>query len=85
MSGVADFFFHALRHTVETRLPDLGIAPHIRDLVLDHAPARGAGTGYDHHTYHREMREALEAWARYLTGLIENNGNSNVVELRPAR
>jgi len=41
-SGVADFHFHAIRHTVETKIGDLKVLPHIYDLVLGHAPNRGA-------------------------------------------
>jgi integrase len=59
-----DFFLHACRHTVETRMAELRIPPHIRDLILDHAPARGSGAGYDHYTYRDEMREALESMGR---------------------
>lgn len=70
LSGVEDFFYHACRHTVETRLAALRVPPHIRDLVLDHAPHRGAGADYDHHHYEDEMREALEAWAAYMEGLL---------------
>ena len=69
-SGVSDFFFHACRHTVETRLAELGVAPHIRDMILDHAPARGAGAGYDHHHYGPEMRDALERWAAHIDKLV---------------
>jgi integrase len=69
-SKVKDFFFHGLRHTLETRLAELRVLPHIRDLVLDHAPARGAGAGYDHHSYRDEMSEALEAWADYVKAVL---------------
>lgn len=69
-SGVADFFPHACRHTCETRWAEIGIAPHIRDLLLDHAPARGAGAGYDHHQYRQEMAAALETWAAHIEGLV---------------
>ena len=34
--------FTPFRHTVETRLAALGMPPHVRDLLLDHAPARGS-------------------------------------------
>jgi integrase len=73
-SGISDFMFHALRHTVETRLAELGVQPHIRDLVLDHAPMRGSGGGYDHYHYIPEMREALERWATHIEGLIAPEG-----------
>ncbi|WP_370301565.1 tyrosine-type recombinase/integrase [Pseudooceanicola sp.] len=73
-SGVDDFFMHALRHTVETRLAELGVQPHIRDLVLDHAPARGSGAGYDHYHYKNEMREALETWAAHIEQVVASDG-----------
>lgn len=44
-SGVGDFMLHGLRHTVETRLAELGVPPHVRDVLLDHAGQRGAGGG----------------------------------------
>lgn len=69
-SGIADFFFHGCRHTLETRLAELGALPHIRDMILDHAPARGAGAGYDHHHYGPEMLEALERWAAHIERLV---------------
>ena len=58
-AGIDDFFFHAIRHTVETKMAELRIPPHIRDLLLDHVPARGSGAGYDKWHYEPEMREAL--------------------------
>lgn len=73
-SGIKDFFQHALRHTVETRLAELGVQPHIRDMVLDHAPLRGSGGGYDHHSYEKEMREALEAWADHIERQVSPGG-----------
>jgi integrase len=78
-SGIDDFFFHALRHTLETRLAELKVPPHIRDLILDHAPARGAGEGYDHWHYRDEMLDALEKWAAHVEKLVSPRG---VVVLR---
>ena len=57
-TSMQDFFYHGVRHLVETKLAELKIAPHIRDLLLDHVPARGAGAGYDHYHYRDEMRQA---------------------------
>jgi integrase len=70
-SGVDDFFPHALRHTVETKLAELRIQPHVRDLLLDHVPQRGSGARYDHHSYGDEMREAIEKWAAYVADLVQ--------------
>jgi integrase len=80
-SGVPDFFPHAARHTVETRMAELGIAPHVRDMLLDHAPVRGAGAGYDHHHYGPEMLDALERWAGHIEGLVTP---AEVLSLRAA-
>jgi integrase len=63
LSGVSDFFPHAVRHTVETKLAELKVPPHLRDLLLDHAPSRGSGKGYDHWDYADEKRDAMELWA----------------------
>jgi integrase len=71
---IADFYIHALRHTVETQMAALGILPHIRDLLFDHRPVRGAGAGYDHYAYGREMREAMELWAAHIEQLVQPKG-----------
>lgn len=83
-SGVADFEYHALRHTAETRLGSLGILPHVRDMLLDHAPARGAGAGYDHHAYRDEMADALKAWEDRVAAVLRAEGvwSANVEPLR---
>ena len=73
-SDVGDFFIHACRHTVETKLAELRVPPHVRDLLLDHVPARGAGAGYDHHHYREELREAVEQWADYVERLVVPEG-----------
>lgn len=70
-TGIADFYPHALRHTAETQMAKLGIAPHIRDLLFDHQSKRGAGAGYDHHSYGKEMREAMETWADHVEKLVQ--------------
>jgi integrase len=69
-SGIADFYPHALRHTAETRLAELRVAPHTRDLLFDHRSARGAGAGCDHHHYGEEMRAAMETWSQHIEHLV---------------
>ena len=48
------------------------IPPYLRDMLLDHAPQRGSGKGYDHHDYIPEMREAMELWAREIKRLTSS-------------
>ena len=70
-SKVRAFGFHTLRHTLETRLGELGVSSEIRDQLFDHAPQRGAGKGYDHGSYIFEARHALEVWWRYLQAILD--------------
>jgi hypothetical protein len=76
-----DFFWHGARHIAETKMAELRdkddrslILPHVRDLLLDHSPNRGAGKGYDHHDYIPEMRKAMEIWAAYIERLVQAEG-----------
>ena len=81
-SGIDDFIFHTVRHTVETKLAEgwevdgstYRVPPHIRDLVLDHVPLRGSGAGYDHYDYADEIREALSNWADRLEHIAMPEG-----------
>ena len=74
LSGIADFMPHALRHTVETKLAELKVPPHLRDHLLDHASTRGSGKGYDHWDYRQEKYEAMEKWADYIERLVVPEG-----------
>ena len=73
-SGVSDFTFHACRHTLKTRLGELGVLPHVKDKVMHHAPPRSAGEAYDHYDYLKEQREAIEAWADHVAGVVQPEG-----------
>ena len=74
LTGIEDFFPHAIRHTVETRFAELRVPPHVRDLLLDHAPKRGSGADYDHWHYGPEMGEAMELWADHIESLVMPEG-----------
>ena len=73
-SGIKDFFLHGIRHLMETKMGELGVLPHIRDMILDHAPPRGSGSIYDHGTYKKEMRTALELWEAHIESLVSEPG-----------
>jgi integrase len=78
--GLSEFVLHACRHICETKLGELRVPPHIRDVLLDHAIARSrSGAGYDHHDYETEMREAMEAWADYVEALVQPGENVAVL------
>jgi integrase len=71
-TGLQDFIYHALRHLAETKCAELGIPPHIRDMLFDHSPGkrRGAGKGYDKHDYLPERLAALETWCAHILNLV---------------
>jgi integrase len=66
---ILSFASHSLRRTVATRVAEsLGIRgePLISQL-LGHSHGSHATAIYNRYTYLKEMRTALEAWARELT------------------
>jgi hypothetical protein len=66
----SDFFLHGCRHIAESKLAELRVPAHIRDLLFDHVPDRGAGKTYDQHAYVDEMRVAVEKLADYVAQLV---------------
>jgi integrase len=71
LSGIDDFIWHGCRHVAETRMGDIGILPHVKDMLLDHVAVRGSGKAYDHGTYRQQMTEAVDKWATHVEGLVE--------------
>jgi len=80
-SGV-DFVPHDLRRTVASRMTgDLGINRLVVSKILNHAEP-GVTATYDRHSYDKEKRLALDAWAMRLQDIINNKpSSSNVVPL----
>jgi integrase len=70
-TGLDDFIFHGVRHLLESKLAELKVPPHIRDLLFDHVPNRGTGATYDHYEYRDEMLAALTEWSAYVGRLVE--------------
>jgi hypothetical protein len=72
-SGVADFSYHPLKHTMKTRLTEtLEVLPHIADLVSDHELFSGAGARYVHgNSYRDDVAAALEVYAEHVTGILK--------------
>jgi integrase len=64
---------HDLRRTVRTNLSKLGVSPEIAERVVAHLPS-GIRAVYDHYQFLPEKRQALEAWAAYLTQIVSDTG-----------
>jgi hypothetical protein len=81
LTGLEDFIFHALRHLAETKCAELGIQPHIRDMLFDHSAGRcrGSGKGYDKHDYLAERTAAMNLWSDHIERAIAGEGNVKVL------
>lgn len=77
---------HDLRRTAASGMQRLGIAVHVTEKALNHISGTLSGIAgvYQVFDYLDERRSALQAWANYLDGLMEERP-SNVVGLREAR
>ena len=73
---------HDIRRSVRSQLSRIKtISEETREAVLAHVRP-GIKSVYDHHDYLDEKREALEAWAARLRGIVEPADDDNVVQLR---
>jgi len=79
-TGLAAFTPHDLRRTAATRLGELGFNRLIQDKILNHRD-RTIGGVYDHYSYDREKRAALEAWERKLNQIVTGETESNVIDI----
>ena len=74
---------HDLRRTAATGMARLNFPTHVVDKILNHTSGtiRGVAAIYNRFEYLEERRAALEAWGRYVTGLVTPE-RGNVVALR---
>lgn len=86
LSGVADWINHDLRRTLSTNMARMGVQPHIVEKLLNHKTGTISGVAavYNRYGYEVEKRQALEAWARRLQGIIEGR-KANIVSINEVR
>ncbi len=79
-SRVATWTLHDLRRTAATGMARLNTAPHVVDRILNHVSGtiHGVAAVYNRHAYLDERKAALEAWGRYVEGLVRP-ATSNVL------
>jgi integrase len=77
---------HDLRRTGASGMAKIGISIPVIEKVLNHTSGtfRGIVGVYQRHDFADEKRAALDAWARFVIGLVEGHGPSNVTVLRSA-
>ncbi len=78
--GLERFTVHDLRRTAASHMTALGHSRLVVGKVLNHTDDSITAV-YDRHSYEKEKRLALEAWARKITSIIEEKQDSNVVHL----
>jgi integrase len=79
---LAPWRLHDLRRTVATRMADLGVQPHVIEVVLNHVSGHKAGVAgvYNRSSYDREVLAALTLWGHHVSAII--GGERKVVPLR---
>jgi integrase len=82
---IAKWVLHDLRRTAVTGMAELGIQPHVIELVVNHVSGtRGGVAGiYNRSELLPERRTALERWADHVKGLTSGR-KAKVVALREA-
>jgi integrase len=83
-TGLTDWRLHDLRRTTASGMARLGIALPVIEKVLNHSSGSFAGIVgvYQRHSFAEEKRAALDAWGRFVTSLIQDEPDDNVVRLR---
>lgn len=77
---------HDLRRTATTGMARLNFPPHVVDRILNHSGGtiHGVAAIYNRFAYLEERRAALEAWGRFIAGLM-TSAAANVVPLMRAQ
>jgi len=69
LEGVAPYKLHDLRRTFATSLQRIGIAPEVREKLINHVQPGVAGV-YNVYGYEAEMKEAIAKYEAYLLKLL---------------
>ncbi len=80
---IAPWRLHDLRRTTVTGMIELGIAPHVVELIVNHVSGVKAGVAgiYNKAEMMPERKEALERWATHVQGLV-SGASAKVVDLK---
>jgi integrase len=83
LKGVAPWRLHDIRHTVSTRMHELGVEPHIIEACLNHISGARAGIAgrYNHARYSEQKAAALTLWANELSVILAKARGDNVERL----
>ena len=79
--GVDHFTPHDLRRTAASQMASVGISRLVISKILNHVE-NGVTAIYDRHSYDKEKRQALNAWARQLETIVSGKKSSKVVNIK---
>ena len=80
---IAPWTLHDLRRAASTGMGNLGLSPHVIELVLNHRPGSKIANTYNKSMYRSECDAALNRWADHLMAVMEER-LSNVTPLKRA-
>jgi len=66
--GIKEFTPNHLRHTISTRMREIGIRPDIVERIIGHHVDSGIIGVYSSYNWLPEMRDALEKWQKWIAG-----------------
>jgi hypothetical protein len=76
-AGIEDARHHDTRRVIQTNMAELGVAPHVADMILNHA-VKGTPKSrahYDMYHYVPEKRDALSRWVERLAAVLGHDPN----------
>jgi integrase len=84
---IDDVTVHDMRRAISTWAGDNGIRPDVIDRILNHAPLDVTRRHYNHSTLDPLVRQAMQAWADHIEGLVTGKSlaASNVTTLADRR
>ena len=82
-AGIAGWTLHDLRRSAATHMAELGVMPHIVEVILNHRKP-GISAVYNHARYAGEVRQALLLWADHVEAIVSGRAARKVVPLRQA-
>jgi integrase len=84
-NAIPEWTLHDLRRTATSGMARMNFPPHVCDKILNHVGGTISGVAavYNKFAYLDERRAALEAWGRYVEGLV-TPAPANVITLHKA-
>jgi integrase len=84
LKGVQPWRLHDLRRTCATGMAEIGVAPHVVELCLNHVSGARAGVAgtYNRSVQMPERRAAMERWATHVAELVSGRPQPKVVNMK---